>query len=51
MLVSACGQGKQKNNTNTDIMDNQISIAEKEEISSDKEQLINTISQSEIKIF
>lgn len=49
MLVSACAPGKQKNNTNTDIVDNQISIAEKEEISSDKEQLINTISQSEIK--
>ena len=49
MLVSACGPGKQKNNTNTDIVDNQISIAEKEEVSSDKEQLINTISQSEIK--
>lgn len=49
MLVSACGPEKQKNNTNTDIMDNQISIAGKEEVSSDKEQLINTIFQSEIK--
>lgn len=49
MLVSACGPGKQKDNTNTDIIDNQISIAEKEETSSDKEPLVNTISQSEIK--